>query len=157
MAAEGNGEYPTVIGPDAKFKGDLSFEKGVRVIGQFEGTIKSKGHLHVAEGAKVKADVDAGDIDVDGEVKGNVTANGKVKLKASARLEGDLHTARLEVADGATFIGNCVVGPTEGSKTSSAPKPAASASSAAGEEDKSKSKDTGKEAATAQASQGKKG
>ncbi len=154
MAAEGNGEYPTIIGPDAKFKGELSFEKGVRVIGQFEGTIKSKGHLHVAEGARLKADVDAGDIDVDGEIKGNVTANGKVNLKSSARLEGDLHTARLEVADGATFIGNCVVGSTEGSKAP-ASKPAASTSPAASEEDKGKGKETSKDTA-AQTSQSKK-
>ena len=124
MALEGNGEYPTIIGPDAKFKGELDFEKGVRVIGQFEGTIKSKGQLHVAEGARVKADVSAGNIDVEGEIQGNVTAAGKVILKTSAKLEGDLRTARLEVADGATFIGNCVVGPIDGSKPPAA-KPVA--------------------------------
>lgn len=116
MATEGNGEFPTIIGPDAKFKGDLDFEKGVRVFGRFEGTIKSKGQLHVAKGAKVKADVSAGSIDVDGDISGNLTASGKVQLKASAKLEGDLKTARLEVADGATFVGNCVVGPTDGSR-----------------------------------------
>jgi cytoskeletal protein CcmA (bactofilin family) len=116
MATEGNGEFPTIIGPDAKFKGDLDFEKGVRVFGHFEGTIKSKGQLHIAKGAQVKADVTAGNIDVDGDVKGNLTANGKVQLKATAKLEGDLRTARLEVADGATFIGNCIVGPTDSGK-----------------------------------------
>ena len=120
MAAEGDGEFPTIIGPDAKFKGDLDFEKGVRVFGEFEGTVRSKGQLHVAKGARIKADVTAGNIDVDGEVKGNLSASGKVQLKASARLEGDLRTARLEVADGATFIGNCVVGPDEGGKPSGA-------------------------------------
>jgi len=125
MPAEGNGEYPTIIGPDAKFKGDLDFEKGVRVFGQFEGTIKSKGQLHIAEGARVKADVTAGNIDVDGEVKGNLSASGKVLLKASAKLEGDLRTARLEVADGASFIGNCSVGPQDGARPP-APKPPAS-------------------------------
>ena len=115
MPTEGNdGEFPTIIGPDAKFKGDLDFEKGVRVFGKFEGTIKSKGQLHVAKGAQVKADVAAGSIDVDGDVKGNLAATGKVHLKASAKLEGDLRTARLEVADGATFIGNCTVGPQDG-------------------------------------------
>jgi cytoskeletal protein CcmA (bactofilin family) len=116
MPAEGNGEFPTIIGADAKFKGELDFEKGVRVFGQFEGSIRTKGQLHVAQGSRVAADVTAGNIDVDGEVKGNLTASGKVHLKASARLEGDIKTSRLEVADGATFIGNCVVGPQEGSR-----------------------------------------
>ncbi len=125
MAVETNGEFPTIIGADAKFKGELDFEKGVRVFGQFEGSIHTKGQLHVAQGAKVEADVTASNVDVDGEVKGNLSASGKVTLKASARLEGDLRTARLEVADGATFIGNCTVGPTDGAKARPAPQAAA--------------------------------
>ena len=126
MPGEDNQEFPTIIGKDAKFKGELDFEKGVRVFGNFEGTVRTKGQLHVADGAKMKADVSAGNLDVDGEIKGNVTASGKVHLKTTARLEGDLKTARLEVADGATFIGNVVVGANAGGKEA-APKPAAQA------------------------------
>ena len=35
--SEGNQEFPTIIGPDASFKGELSFEKGLRLQGKFEG------------------------------------------------------------------------------------------------------------------------
>ena len=105
-----DGEFSTVIGADALFKGELTFEKGVRVLGRFEGQISTKGQLHIAEGAKLKADVSAGVIQVDGQVKGNLTASGKVNLTGSARIEGDLRTARLQVAEGAVFIGHCVVG-----------------------------------------------
>jgi len=112
-----NGEdFPTVIGPDAIFKGDLSFEKGVKHLGRFEGTIQTKGHLEVAEGAKLSGDVQAGSINVHGEVCGNLHALGKVCLAETAKLEGDLHTAKLEVAEGAVFVGKCVVGPNGASK-----------------------------------------
>jgi len=110
MAGDSGGEFPTIIGPDAKFKGELSFEKGVKHLGQFEGTIESKGHLVIAEGAKLSGEVKAGNVDVQGEVKGNLHATGKVRLTQTARLEGDLHTARLEVQEGAIFVGRCVVG-----------------------------------------------
>lgn len=123
MSAEGDGEFPTIIGPDAKFKGELSFEKGVRVFGRFEGTIATKGQLHIAKGSKVKADVKAGNVDIDGEIKGNLSVSGKVQLKASSKLEGDLRTARLEVADGATFIGNCIVGVSDNGKAPAAKSP----------------------------------
>ena len=36
MADGGNpgpGEFPTILGPDANFKGELSFEKGMRLMG----------------------------------------------------------------------------------------------------------------------------
>ncbi len=126
---ESNGQYETIIGRDAKFKGELEFDKGVRVLGRFEGQVATKGDLHVAEGGRLNANVDAGNVQIDGQVKGNVKASGKVLLKASAKLEGDLQTARLEVAEGAVFVGNCRVGPQ--SNGASPPRPAENGKSAA--------------------------
>ena len=103
--AAANGEFSTTIGPDASFKGEATFEKGLRILGKFDGQIKSKGQVHVGEGAKVQADVNAGSVEVDGEVKGNLVATRRIQLSASSKLEGDLQTARLEVADGAVFVG----------------------------------------------------
>ncbi len=119
---EVDGEYPTIIGADAVFKGTLKFEKGVRLLGRFEeGHISTKGRVHVAEGAALFADVEAGEIQVEGEVKANLTANGKVFLKASAKLEGDVRAGRLQVEEGASFVGNCVVGPKAEVKPGSRP------------------------------------
>ena len=127
--AESNGEFPTTIGPDAVFKGELSFEKGVRLLGQFEGQIESKGSLVIAEGAKLAGDVKAGSVKVDGMVNGNLETSGKIQLSATARLEGDLKSARLEVADGATFQGRVVVGPQNGKAPAAPASTSASSSS----------------------------
>lgn len=108
--ADISGEFPTIIGSDARFKGELSFEKGVRIEGTFDGQIKSKGSLHVAEGAKVQADVEAASMDVEGECKGNILISEKLHLLATAKMEGDIRTNRLEIADGAIFVGNVAVG-----------------------------------------------
>jgi len=102
--------FPTTIGADAVFKGELSFEKGVRLLGRFEGEITSGGELLVAEGATLQGDVKAGAVRIDGNVKGNIDAATKVSLTSSARLEGDVQAQRLEVAEGAVLIGRCVVG-----------------------------------------------
>lgn len=108
--ADMNQEYPTTLGPDTVFKGQLQFEKGVRLLGKFDGEITSEGQLLIADGASLNGDVKAGAIRIEGQVKGNLNAATKVQLSASARLEGDLQTARLEVAEGAVLIGRCVVG-----------------------------------------------
>ncbi len=105
-----NEQYPTVLGTDARFKGELSFDRGVRVEGTFEGSINSKGSLHIAEGAKIMADIEAANVTIEGECKGNLTVSEKLHLMATARLEGDLKTNRLEIADGAIFLGKVVVG-----------------------------------------------
>ncbi len=115
-------DYPTTIGADASFKGELKFDQSVRLLGHFEGAIETKGNLLVAEGASLQGEVKAGDINVDGNIKGNLNATGKVCLSASANLEGDLNVARLEVADGAVFVGRCVVG-TNANRPTTAPAP----------------------------------
>ena len=111
MADIGPGEFATVLGPDAVFKGELSFEKGMRVQGRVEGKINTPGRLHVAKEAKVQADVDAGAIIVEGDVRGNLTASDRIELKNSARYEGDLACSKLTVDEGATFSGHVHVGP----------------------------------------------
>jgi len=109
------GEFTTVIGPDAVFKGELEFEKGVRVDGRVEGKISTKGHLAVSKGGKLQADVTAGNIIVEGQVSGNLHASERVDLRDTARLKGDIKAARLLVAEGAAFVGHCTVGPEAGS------------------------------------------
>jgi len=112
--ADGNpgpGEFPTVLGPDANFKGELSFEKGMRLMGKFEGKVNTPGRIHVAKEAKMAADVEAGGIVVEGEVHGNLSANDRIELKQSARYEGDLRATKLVVDEGAIFSGHVSVGP----------------------------------------------
>lgn len=114
--ADQSQDFPTTLGADAVFKGQLHFEKGVRLLGKFEGEIDSEGQLVIADGASLTGEVKAASIRVDGQVKGNLSATGKVQLSASAKLEGDLHTNRLEVAEGAVLVGRCVVGTNGASK-----------------------------------------
>ena len=103
-------EFPTIIGADAKFKGDFTFEKGAKILGDFEGNITSKGDLVVASQGAIQADIEAGNITIEGELHGNIAAQGLVELKQTARLEGDLRCNRLIVGDGARFVGHCNVG-----------------------------------------------
>ena len=104
-------DFPTVLGPDASFKGELSFEKGMRLLGKMEGKINSPGRLHVSKEAKMQCDVDAGAITVEGDVNGNLSAGDRIELKQSARYQGDLRASRLVVDEGAIMVGHVTVGP----------------------------------------------
>lgn len=127
---ETSAEFPTTIGADAVFKGELKFEKGVRLMGKFEGEITSGGHLEVANGAVLLGNVTASNIAIDGQVKGNLTASSKVHLAASAKLEGDVEAQRLEVAEGAVLIGRCVIGVNGKARTGTTTKSASAPMSA---------------------------
>ena len=111
MADAGNPEYTTVLGPDAVFKGELTFDKGMRLQGRLSGTISSPGRLHVAPGATLEANVEAGAIILEGSVQGNLTAQDRVEMKPSTKYEGDLTASKLVVEEGAQFKGHVSVGP----------------------------------------------
>ncbi|MGQ0612827.1 MAG: bactofilin family protein [Planctomycetaceae bacterium] len=106
-----SGEATTIIGADAAFKGELTFEKGVRVDGRLEGKIVSKGQLTISQGGKLQAEVQALGIVVEGEVVGNLHASDRIELRKTAQLRGDLRATKLLVAEGASFVGQCHVGP----------------------------------------------
>jgi cytoskeletal protein CcmA (bactofilin family) len=119
-------DFPTIIGQDASFKGEMTFEKGLRLQGKFEGKITTGGRLHIAKEAKMQADVEANAIIIEGDVRGNLSASDRIELKSSARYEGDLRASKLVVDEGAVFNGNVSVGPEagKGRNPQGAPRPA---------------------------------
>ena len=107
---DSNSDFGTVIGADAKFKGELSFDSAAKVMGQFEGSIASKGTIHVADGSQCKASVNAKEVAVEGHIEGNVQASDRVDLKPKGRITGDIVAARMSMADGASIVGHCRIG-----------------------------------------------
>ena len=93
--AESNNEYPTILGPDAKFKGDLSFDSAAKVIGCVEGSITGKGKLLIANGSTCKANVKAKEVAIEGFIQGNVEASERVEIKAKGRISGDIVASRM--------------------------------------------------------------
>ncbi len=101
----------TVIGADTTIKGDMTVESRARILGKFEGTIRAKGQIQVADKAQCRASVEAGVVHVDGTLEGNITAAEKAELNATARVKGDLVAPKLVVVEGASFNGHMNVGP----------------------------------------------
>ena len=111
VAVPGKDEYPTVIGADARFNGQLSFDGSVRIDGSFEGSIKTPGKVFISQSGKVKAEIEAGNITIDGSVEGNISTEGRIQLNATCKLKGDVAAAKMTMAEGATWSGRCDVGP----------------------------------------------
>lgn len=122
-------EQITVIGQDTHIKGEMAFDRTARILGGFEGRITSKGEVQVGHTATCKAAIEAETVVVDGAVEGDVTARDRITLNTNANIQGDLTAATLVVAEGATFHGQCRVGPQAlagtAAETTTEPKPAA--------------------------------
>src|SRR4051812_28095255 len=108
--AEPTRNTTTVIGPDTHIKGEMVFDSTARILGTFEGRVIAKGEVQIGEGAQCKATVEGTTVVVDGLVEGDVQARERVQLNAKARVIGDIVSATLVVAEGASFTGHCRVG-----------------------------------------------
>lgn len=101
----------TIIGKDAKIKGELSFENSAKILGGFEGKITAKGEVIIGETANCRATVEAGTVIVDGPIEGDIIARDRIQLSPKAKVKGDIIAASLTVSEGASFVGHCKVGP----------------------------------------------
>lgn len=108
--ADMNTEFATILGADASFKGELSFDSGAKILGKFEGSIASKGKVLVADGSKCSASVKAKEVSVEGNIDGNVEATDRLELKPKGSIVGDITAARMVMADGASIDGHCRIG-----------------------------------------------
>ena len=93
-------------------RGELSFPKLLRVEGHFAGTLTCGGHVVIAPGGTLEADVDNanGYLLVEGTVLGNVNAR-RVQIAATGRVFGDITCNSFIIAPGAVVIGACQVRP----------------------------------------------
>ena len=95
----------TYFGKNLQIKGNVSGEGSLIIMGSFEGEFELKGRLQVAQGARIKGDIKATDIYVNGQVDGAITASEKVHLDTTARIKGGIATPRISVLEGAQFDG----------------------------------------------------
>jgi len=97
-----------VFGNSTSFNGRLHFVESLCIQGKFKGTIDAKGDLIVDKGAVVEADhISVASLVVYGTVVGAVHALDKIDLFPGAEVRGDLTAARLRIADGVLFEGQC--------------------------------------------------
>src|SRR6476659_2055750 len=91
------GEITTLLGRGAQFEGKLTFDGTVRIDGRFKGEVFSDDTLVIGEGAVVEAEIEIGEVSIQGTVVVNVKAKRSIESHAPGRVKGDLHTPVLQI------------------------------------------------------------
>ncbi len=100
------GEIKAFLGAGSQFEGKLLFDEIVRLDGAFRGEIGSKGTLIVGDTADLQAELQVGTLILSGRFKGNIKASTKVELRSPAKVEGNIETPVLVVAEGVQLNGS---------------------------------------------------
>jgi cytoskeletal protein CcmA (bactofilin family) len=99
-------EGSTVIGRSVTIRGELTGNEDLFMDGDIEGTITLPGsRLTIGPNARILADIHGLDIIVFGAVTGNIHAAGRLELRQSASVAGDIFAGRLSIEESATIKG----------------------------------------------------
>ncbi len=96
----------TVIGSTIVIDGEISGGEDLVILGTVKGRIALKESLYVESSGHIEADIETANVEVSGQVTGNISASEKVELKADCKVVGDIRSPRILIADGAVFKGN---------------------------------------------------
>lgn len=99
----------SVIGEKSYFEGKFLVNGTLQVNGRFEGTVLKVDQIFVGQNGRVKADLEASSVVIEGIVIGNIRASTRVMLLPTARVLGDLKTPELIIQNGVVLEGRCLI------------------------------------------------
>ena len=111
----GNGGVETLVGPRVTIRGDVHFSGGLYVEGSIIGAVVAEegcpdAVVTLAENGLIDGEVRAPQVVVNGELRGDVYASGKIVLAAKARVQGNIYYQVVEMAAGAMISGRLIHG-----------------------------------------------
>lgn len=114
MARENSGTSPesviSIIGPGMKVIGDCHTDGTVRVEGVVEGSINAGKAVVIGKQGSVTGDIATQDAVVSGRVNGTLVAESRLELQATGHIDGEVHTRRMQLEEGAVLNGSVHMG-----------------------------------------------
>jgi cytoskeletal protein CcmA (bactofilin family) len=102
----------TLIGPKTRINGDVEFTGGLHLDGCITGNVAGDANpdtfLSVSQQGSIEGSVIAPNVILNGIVRGDIDASGRVELGANARVMGNVHYTIIETAVGAQINGKLI-------------------------------------------------
>ncbi len=101
-----------VIGASIQIDGHLRGQEDLIIEGEVNGTVNLASHtLTIGNQAKIKANVFAHTVYVDGTMEGDLYGAEQVLIRKTARMKGNITSPRVSLEDGASFKGSIEMDP----------------------------------------------
>lgn len=112
----------SIIGPGMKVVGDCETDGTVRIEGVVEGAVRAGKAVVVGKEGRVQGDITTQDAVISGTVQGTLSAESRLELQATARIEGEVRARRMQLEEGAVLNGTVQM---SGPKPATPQRPAA--------------------------------
>ncbi|MCG9875517.1 MAG: polymer-forming cytoskeletal protein [Leptospiraceae bacterium] len=99
----------STIGENSYFSGKFFINGSLKIDGKFEGKSLQADQLYIGVTGKVKTNITATNVIVEGIVAGNITARNRVMLLPTSKILGDIKTPELIIQNGVILEGRCMI------------------------------------------------
>lgn len=103
------GSLHNVLSVGSTIKGNVTADTDFRLDGRVEGDVFCEGKIVIGPKGIVIGNVTCISAEVMGTIEGNVQVNGKLVLKSTACIEGDICIQLIEIEPNARFNGKCTM------------------------------------------------
>jgi len=122
----------SLIGKAARLTGDFEFAGGLHLDGQITGNVTAvpgtNSSLSLSETARIEGAVEVPNVMLNGTVRGDIYARGRLTMGAHAVVEGNVSYGVIEMTVGAQIMGKLTQYPAQ-AEAEPAPAPAAATES----------------------------
>lgn len=110
--SQGPAAVDVLLGKSARIRGDIDFTGGLHLDGRVAGNVRadpdSVSTLSVSDTGCIEGSAQATNVILNGTVRGDIVASGRVALGPRAKVHGDVHYGVIETALGAEILGRLV-------------------------------------------------
>lgn len=99
--------FDVILGKTAEFTGSIKSEGSIRFDGTGSGDIVSQGDVLMGAGSTLVGNIEAHNVEISGEVHGNIKASGAFRIFESGILFGDISVSSFVIDEGGVFEGQC--------------------------------------------------
>ncbi|HRX14693.1 MAG: polymer-forming cytoskeletal protein [Spirochaetes bacterium] len=109
LAKSGGDTANNTIGESSYFTGKFHINGSLRIDGCFEGKYLKADQLYIGPKGRLKTNIEAVSVIVEGLIIGNINASSRVLLMPTAKVLGDIRTPELIIQNGVILEGRCTI------------------------------------------------
>ena len=111
ISSNSSSKLDTLLGKNTNINGDIKFSGVLVLDGNVTGSLigsNKDGVLTINESGRVEGKIEVANIIINGTVKGDIIASGKIEVASKASIEGNVYYQNIEMETGSKINGQLI-------------------------------------------------
>ncbi|MCB1604903.1 MAG: polymer-forming cytoskeletal protein [Gammaproteobacteria bacterium] len=110
-SSKSSSKLDTLLGKNTQINGDINFNGILHLDGFITGSVKGSQTddlLTISESGTIEGKIEVANVVVNGKIKGDIIATGKIEIAAKADIQGNIYYQNIEMEAGSKINGQLI-------------------------------------------------